>query len=1436
MGSVSNSRACLARRRATYHISSYKFHSLLAIILITVMVVLSTAMARTTKVVSANAAGEVGNNWSYFTKISTDGRYIVFDSMASNLVANDTNGVTDVFLYDQVTQVLERVSVASDGSEADGDSSLPVVSGDGRYVAFQSTATNLLGAGNDTNGVSDIFVVDRTTGTVERVSLNVDGGEAAGPSFRPSISDDGSIVAFESYGLGLDPADAAENNADIYLRDRVAGTTQWISKSFDGSQALAPGASHYPIVSADGSTVGFYSYSDNLVEGLVGGTRAYVYDLTTSTMEVVSVTSDGAPSFGYLSALSADGRYAAFMTSASGVVPGDTNGSNDLFLRDRVAGTTERISVGYDGSESNGITCWTHPCASFSSDARYIAFYSWATNLVPNDTNGWRDVFVRDLVTGTNERISVANNGEQVIHSSENPVMSGDGRYVVFVSYSAQLVDGDTNNQTDVFVHDRLGPTANAGPDQFVAIGADVQLDGSGSLPDEAGGPITGYAWAIESAPAGSTAELVGADTIAPSFTPDVIGTYTFSLVISDGSATEASDRVSIHVSSSYYQTHNYSWTRTVGGVVSDEGRAIATDNNGNIYYAGLFWGQVDLDPTTGVDLHGYVGMVNAYLTKLNPDGSYAWSRIMFGAGYNFGSGIAIADSGDVYVTGNYSGRINYDPYGGGDSHGVPGTTGTFLTKINADGSYGWTRITQTARYYGWGRTISVDSNQNIYLTGTYSDGANFDPEGAGDIRTAADNNDIFLTKINTDGSYGWTATMGSAGYDMGHSVIVDGSDNVYFTGHFQNTVDLDPTAGVDLRTSIDASVDVFLIKYNAAGVYQWTQTMGGSFWDGSYEIDADDAGNIFITGLFEGTSDLDPTAGIDNHTAIGAADIYVTKLNADGSYGWTRTLGEPSTFNNWGNYLTVAGDGTAYATGCFTGTRDFDFTDAGVDARVSAGNADIFVTQILNDGSYSWTKVMGGTEYDCSISAAVDNANNLFVTGLFNGTADFNSDGGGDLRTSAGGQDIFVTRFAPINPPVADAGVDQNIYLGDIAQLDGSASSTAGSTPVVSYAWTIESAPTGSVATLSANNVVNPTLEPDMVGDYLISLVVNDGSVDSVADDVVISVAENLSPVAQIITDIQTGDAPLTVNFSAATSSDPENAALTYAWDFGDPQSIDNTSAVVAPSHVYNTAGNYTAVVTVTDDYGNSDQAAVAIVVTAPNMPPTVNPSANPTSGVVPLDVQFSANATDPEGDVLTYSWDFGDGAFSDESNPAHVYTDAGTYTAVVTVSDGEFTVSGQVVIAVDSPLAIDVTEVRIEYGTYGQAEGKVKMEADFTYDATLDMTDEIRVSIDGVELLSVPFGSFSLDEPGEYEYQASNVHASIDLYENEIEVSRRNMILTGIDNRNGVDVVISFGNSTGTDHFVLETDDHDDDDHDYRDGYNNNERGEYTYKNPDK
>ena len=385
---------------------------------------------------------------SWDPKITGDGRYIAYFSYATNLVPGDTGFHADVFVYDSVANTTVRASVDSVGVQGNADSDEPDISSDGRFVVFNSTATNLVPG--DTNGAGDIFVHDMVSGTTTRVSVDSSGAQANGPSLLPHISGDGRFVVFESNASNLVPGDTNATR-DIFLRDLTLGTTTRVS--VDSSGVQGNGMSQRCSISADGRYVVFDSAASNLVPNDTNGVPdVFVHDNLTGTTTRVSVGSGGAQGDqeSVLAAISPSGRLVAFSSAATNLVSGDTNGAYDLFLRDLVAGTTARISVGSNGEQAND-SSWE---PAISGDDRFVAFDSSASNLVPGDTNGWPDVFVRDLATQHTTRVSVTTSGVQGSSQSSIPAISDDGRSIVFYSYT-NLVPDDTNGVTDIYVHEQ---------------------------------------------------------------------------------------------------------------------------------------------------------------------------------------------------------------------------------------------------------------------------------------------------------------------------------------------------------------------------------------------------------------------------------------------------------------------------------------------------------------------------------------------------------------------------------------------------------------------------------------------------------------------------------------------------------------------------------------------------------------------------------------------------------------------------------------------------------------------------------------------------------------------------------------------------------------------------------------------------------------------
>jgi len=421
-----------------------------------VLVLGALGFAQVTQRVSVSSSGVEGNGTCRrITSISAGGRFVAFASAATNMVAGDSNGVLDVFVRDRTTGVTERVSVGSGGAQANGASQDPSISGDGRYVAFQSSASNLVAS--DTNGRADIFVRDRVLLTTERVSIDSSGAEGNLDSFLPAISTTGRYVAFGSSASNLVVGDT-NGFQDVFVRDRQSATTERVS--IDSAAVEGNSTSSDPYISADGRFVAFVSSATNLVAGDTNTfLDVFVHDRSGDTTERVSVDSSGVEGNADSSALdrptiSADGRYVAFASQATNLVASDTNSSVDVFLHDRQSDTTERVNLDSGGLEGDDYGAYP----SISADGRLVAFASPATNLVPGDTNGSVDIFVRDRQTATTERASVNWAGvEGNALSSPFPAISGNGRYVVFHSFATNLVPADTNGTTDIFVRDRVG-------------------------------------------------------------------------------------------------------------------------------------------------------------------------------------------------------------------------------------------------------------------------------------------------------------------------------------------------------------------------------------------------------------------------------------------------------------------------------------------------------------------------------------------------------------------------------------------------------------------------------------------------------------------------------------------------------------------------------------------------------------------------------------------------------------------------------------------------------------------------------------------------------------------------------------------------------------------------------------------------------------------
>lgn len=406
------------------------------------------ASAQSTLRVSIDSNGAQGNNYSgtYGDAVSADGRFVAFGSGATNLVPGGSPLQWEIFLHDTLTGATSMVSVDSSGAPGPAGSYYPSISSDGTCVAFESDSG--FGTG-DTNGRTDVFVHDFTTGLTTRMSVDSNGNQWTSDSCHSaSISGDGRYVAFHK----IHPTTIYHHRTDVLVHDRQTGATTEVDVTPSGSQTLGTYSSD-PSVSCDGNLIAFASTGSDLVAGDTNASYdVFVRDMQLGSTTRVSVDSAGAQGDGdsVSPSISSDGRYVAFSSVATNLVPGDVNGLSDIFVHDLQTGITVIASVDSGGIQANA-DCLD---PSISSDGRFVVFHSTASNLVTGDTNNVDDVFVRDLLLGITERTSVGVGG-QANGMSDKPAISADGRFVSFHSFASNLVAGDTNGTYDVFERDR---------------------------------------------------------------------------------------------------------------------------------------------------------------------------------------------------------------------------------------------------------------------------------------------------------------------------------------------------------------------------------------------------------------------------------------------------------------------------------------------------------------------------------------------------------------------------------------------------------------------------------------------------------------------------------------------------------------------------------------------------------------------------------------------------------------------------------------------------------------------------------------------------------------------------------------------------------------------------------------------------------------------
>ena len=455
-------------------------------------------------------------------------------------------------------------------------------------------------------------------------------------------------------------------------------------------------------------------------------------------------------------------------------------------------------------------------------------------------------------------------------------------------------------------------------------------------------------------------------------------------------------------------QDGDFVWAKSMGQNLDDKGYAITVDSVGNVYTTGYFQGDVDFDPGAGTTILPNAGNNDIFISKMSPAGDLIWARSFGSDVDDEGWGIFVDSSGNVYTTGYYQKTIDFDPGTGIHNLSSKGSSDIFICKLDSNGDFlGAWSMGGTSDDYGYG--IFVDSIGNIYTTGYFRFSSDFDPSAGGTFSiTSVGDKDVFISKLDSSGNFVWATAFGGTSADVGLGIALYSSGNVYTTGWFKGTVDF----GVFnlVSNGID---DVYISKLDSNGNFVWARNMGGASSDVGQAVSVDSSGNVYSTGWFNGTADFDPGAGTFNLINSGqfGADIFISKLDSDGNFVWAKGMG--GTTSDVGYGISIDASGNVYTTGSFGGTADFD-PGAGTFNLTSSGGSDIFINKLNKNGDFAWAKAMGNTSDDFGYAISVDSSGNIYTTGSFQGTVDFDpGDVGTSNLTSAGFEDIFISKLA---------------------------------------------------------------------------------------------------------------------------------------------------------------------------------------------------------------------------------------------------------------------------------------------------------------------------------------------------------------------------------------------------------------------------------------
>lgn len=479
-----------------------------------------------------------------------------------------------------------------------------------------------------------------------------------------------------------------------------------------------------------------------------------------------------------------------------------------------------------------------------------------------------------------------------------------------------------------------------------------------------------------------------------------------------------------------FSQVPGFSWAKQMGGVSSDVGISVCVDVSGNVYTTGTFRGSVDFDPGPGVAIMNGGSLDDVFISKLDASGNFVWAKQIAGIGTDGGNEIKVDGLGNIYLTGYFDSIADLDPGPGTFTVSALGNYEIFVLKLDASGNFSWAAHFNNINYNTFihqGVSIDVDNAGNVYTIGNFEDTTDFDP-GPGVFNLwPVSPSDVFICKLNSFGSFVWAKSFGSGSVDQGRAIQVDALGNVYTTGVFGGFADFDPGPGVYNMSTNAGSLDIFISKLNSAGNFIWARSIGGKGSDGSNSMEVDASGNVYVTGAFVDTLDMDPGVGTATVASASFNDMFILKLDSSGNYIWGKATS--GTFVMAGYEVRIDASNNVYASGSFGGTVDFDPGPATY--SLTSTNADAFVIKLNTLGNFLWVAQFSGSSGEDAYSVAI-NGQDIYLTGSFgNAPTDFDPGSGTYTMSSIGGTDVFVCKLdQSITTSIAESGSKSKLFI----------------------------------------------------------------------------------------------------------------------------------------------------------------------------------------------------------------------------------------------------------------------------------------------------------------------------------------------------------------------------------------------------------------------